>query len=68
MNHPAISFGYIMLAGMIFFCWLGRWVAIRCNWQPEYGILVGAFLGVGYSGYELWKLLRVMNRDDDDQE
>ena len=56
-DNPAISFGTTMAAGFAFFAW-GGW-KLDQHWGSEpLCLLLGVGLAFGFSGYELWKLLR----------
>lgn len=57
-GNPAISFGTTMAAAFGFFGWAGWWLDQKWRSEPLF-LLIGVFLAFGFSGYELWKLLRV---------
>lgn len=50
-----------MLAGMLLFTGLGYWFDKKND--SSWGTLAGMFCGLFYGGYEVWKLLRNLNRD-----
>ena len=57
-GNPAISFGTTMAAAFGFFGWAG-W-RLDQKWSSEpLCLLIGVLLAFAFSGYELWKLLRV---------
>lgn len=60
----AIALGTNLAAGMAVFCLLGYWI------DKRYGgggagpwTLAGMFLGLLYGGYEVWKVVRLIDRD-----
>ena len=62
--QPAIAFGTNFAAGMAFFTLLGYWADRRTGGGTRW-TLVGLFAGLFYGGYELWKVIRDLNRKDD---
>lgn len=58
----ALGLGSQLLAGMVIFTWLGWWVDGKRGGGSAW-TLTGIFLGLLYGGYEVWKLVRVLNRE-----
>lgn len=63
-NIPGISLGINIAVGMALFTIIGNWIDKKLGDQHLW-ILVGMFLGLFYCGYEIWKLIR---QNDHDQE
>lgn len=61
-NIPGISLGINIAVGMVFFTMTGSWIDRKLG-DGHFWTLVGMFLGVFYSGYEIWKLIRQNNND-----
>ena len=72
-NGAALSFGMTFAAGMAVFTVAGWWIDKRRGGGVAF-TLAGVFLGLGYGGYELWKLIRLLqsgqekNGRDEDSE
>lgn len=61
-NIQHVSIGLNIAAGMVVFTCLGFFIDKKVGgvtWT-----LVGVFLGLFYCGYEVWKLMRELNRQD----
>jgi len=67
--QSAIAFGTNFAVGMAVFTLLGYW-ADRWTGGGSVWTLTGLFAGLAYGGYELWKVIRDLNRRNgpDDQE
>ena len=61
---PAVSLGLNMAAGMIVFTAIGYWVDQKLPGNGSAATLTGMFMGLIYCGYEVWKLIRNMNNQD----
>ena len=61
--HPAVGFGSVFAGGMAFFALGGAWLDRKYGTEPWF-LLAGVFMGFIFAGYELWKILRWMNRED----
>jgi len=61
-NIPNITFGINIAAGMALFTIIGNWIDKKLGDQ-HFWIFIGIFLGLFYSGYEIWKLIRQGNND-----
>lgn len=59
--HPGLAFGTNFAGGMAFFCFIGYKIDVKYGTDPLW-IVVGAFLGLGYGAYELWKVIVWINR------
>jgi hypothetical protein len=62
-TQAAIGLGYQMLAAMGFFVGGGYYLDRRYDSEHTFTLL-GVGLAFVYSGYEVWKLVRLMNRED----
>ena len=60
---PALSLGTNLTAGMLLFTFIGHAVDRRLG-EGETFTLVGLFLGLTYGGYEVWKVVRDLQRPD----
>ena len=60
---PAISLGLNMTAGMIMFSFIGHWVDQKRG-GGYIATLIGMFLGLFYCGYEVWKIVRNTQQQD----
>lgn len=60
----ALAFGTNFAAGMAVFAGLGWYIDHRRGGDGQPFALAGIFLGLFYGGYELWKLIRVLQRDE----
>lgn len=58
----ALGLGSQLTAGFVVFTWLGWWVDHRRGEGSAY-TLVGILLAFVYGGYEVWKLIRALNRE-----
>lgn len=66
-KFQAITFGYSFTAGMFVFTMIGY--AIDKKLETGGGwTLAGMFMGLGYGFYELWKLIRMINRAPPEEE
>jgi len=63
-NIPGISLGINIAVGMALFTIIGNWIDKKLGDQHLW-ILVGMFLGLFYCGYEIWKLIRQSDRDEE---
>ena len=54
---PAVSLGLNMTAGMIMFSFIGHWIDEKRG-GGYIATLIGMFLGLFYCGYEVWKIVR----------
>jgi len=64
-NIPGISLGINIAVGMALFTFIGNWIDNKLG-DEHFWILVGMFLGIFYSGYEIWKLIRKSSHDQDE--
>lgn len=55
----ALSFGMTFTAAMVVFPALGWWIDQKRGGGQGFA-LAGIFLGLFYGGYELWKLIRLL--------
>lgn len=58
----ALSLGTQLAAGMIFFAGVGFYVDRRRGGGIAF-TLAGMFAGLGYGAYEVWKVVREINRE-----
>jgi len=65
--HPAIGFGSVFAGGMAFFALGGWWLDGKFGTEP-WLVLCGVFLGFLFGAYELWKIIRWMNRKSESGE
>ena len=63
----ALSLGSNMALGMLFFTFLGMGADQKFHTEQKW-TLTGIFLGLFYCGYEVWKLVRQMNKEEEDKE
>lgn len=67
MQNRAISLGTNLAAGMAVFCLLGYWID---KWRGGNGtgvwMLAGMLMGLVYGGYEVWKVVRMIDADSKD--
>lgn len=61
----ALGFGIQFAVAMGLFSWLGMKMDQRRGGGQAFTLL-GVFLGLGYGGYELWKLIRLLNAETKD--
>jgi len=59
----ALAFGMNFAVGMAGFTLLGYWLDRRRGGGSAC-TLAGVFAGLAYGGYELWKVIRELNRRD----
>jgi hypothetical protein len=62
MQH-AIGLGYQFLAAMLLLVGGGVWLDRRGGGEEVGYTLLGVFLALLYCAYEVWKLVRMMNRE-----
>ncbi len=62
-KYQAVALGYTFAAGMFVFTMLGYYIDKKRGGDGGW-TLVGMFMGLGYGGYELWKLVRQISRQD----
>lgn len=58
----ALGLGSQLTAGFVVFTWLGWWVDHRLGGGSTC-TLIGILLAFVYGGYEVWKLVRALNRE-----
>jgi len=61
----ALMLGLNFATGMAVFCFLGLWA----DHKRGHGIwftLLGMVLGLSYGAYEVWKVVRILNRQADE--
>ena len=58
----ALGLGTQLLAGFVVFTWLGWWLDRRRGGGTAC-TLAGIFMAFAYGGYEVWKLVRALNRE-----
>ena len=67
-NRPAIAhaigLGTQLAAGVAVFTGLGYYIDKKTGGGSGW-TLVGIFLGLFYGGYEVWKVIRELNRDNE---
>lgn len=61
-RNPALSLGYTMTAGMLVFAGLGYWIDQKRG-SDYFWTVCGMFMGLIYSGYEVWKLVRTPRQE-----
>ena len=59
---PLVNLGLSIVAGMIFFSFLGYYIDQKRGGGMA-ATLTGIFLGLFYCGYEIWKAIRQLNRE-----
>jgi len=64
-NISGISLGINIAVGMALFTIIGNWIDKKLGDQHLW-ILVGMFLGLFYCGYEIWKLIRQSDHDQEE--
>ena len=64
-NIPSVTLGINIAAGMALFTFAGNWIDKKLGDQHVW-ILVGIFLGLFYCGYEIWKLIRQSDHDQEE--
>ena len=57
----ALSLGINFAVGMALFCFLGLWADHRVG-HGIWFTLLGMVLGLSYGAYEVWKVIRILNR------
>ena len=57
----ALNLGINFAAGMALFCFLGLWADHRVG-HGIWFTLLGMVLGLSYGAYEVWKVIRILNR------
>ncbi len=60
----ALGLGTQLLAGFVVFTWLGWWLDRRRGGGSAF-TLAGILMAFLYGGYEVWKLVRALNRESD---
>lgn len=63
-NIPGVTLGINIAVGMALFTFTGNWIDSKLGDQ-HFWILIGMFLGLFYGGYEIWKLIRQSNNDQE---
>ncbi len=63
-KYQAVAFGYTFAAGMFVFTMIGYYIDKKRGGDGGW-TLAGMFLGLGYGGYELWKLVRQISMQDE---
>lgn len=63
----ALSLGTQLAAGMVFFAGLGYYADYRRGGGVLFTV-IGMFAGLGYGGYEVWKLVRQLNAEAREEE
>ena len=59
-----LSLGIQLAVGMVFFAGIGAWIDTKRGSGSAF-TLVGIFLGLFYGGYEVWKLIKVLQGDSE---
>ena len=62
-QNPALSLGLNMTAGMIMFSLIGHWIDQKRG-GGYIATLIGMFVGLFYCGYEVWKIVRNSEQQD----
>lgn len=65
--NPAIGFGSSFAAGMLIFSLGGRWIDNKYGHDRLF-TLIGIGLGLLYGAWELWKLIMITGRRDNQKE
>ena len=60
---PALSLGYVITAAMVVLPLAGGWMGARWG-HRDGGVLAGLALGLLYSAYEVWKVVRRVDAGD----
>lgn len=60
----AAQLGYTMLATILLFTGVGYWADKHFKTSDQRWTLTGILFGLGFCGYEVWKLLKEMNQKD----
>jgi hypothetical protein len=63
-SSRAIALGMNLAAGMAVFTFLGYWIDTRRGGGPGPWTLAGMFTGLLYGAYEVWKVVRPLNREN----
>ncbi len=63
----AVGLGSQLAVGMAVFAGLGWWVDRRRGGGVAF-TLAGVFLGLFYSGYEVWKVVRALQQESDEED
>ncbi len=61
----ALTLGLNFAVGMAVFCFLGLWADHRRGHGMIFTLL-GMVLGLAYGAYEVWKVIRILNRQAED--
>jgi hypothetical protein len=61
-NLHYMSVGLNVTAGMFIFFYIGY--VIDQKRGTQFGVPIGILLGLFYCGYEIWKLIRQLNKQD----
>ncbi len=61
---PALALGTNIAAGMVLCSLGGYYLDKKIGNDSSYLTLSGMFLGLFYSGYEVWKVVRNLNQKD----
>ena len=65
---PALSLGTNIAAGMLGLTFAGYYLDRRFGeGEGETFTLIGLFLGLVYSGYEVWKVVRWLQREGEEE-
>ena len=59
----ALMLGTNMVVAVAVFAFLGHWVDSRRG-GGDFWTLVGAVVGLAVAGYEVWKVVRMLNAED----
>lgn len=54
------TLGYQLVAGVLFFCFIGYIVDQKL--KTRYGIVIGVCIGIIYCGYKIWEITRQENK------
>ncbi len=63
----AVGLAANMAAGMLVCTYLGRLIGKKLG-HEDGGTLVGVFLGLFYGGYEVWKVVRILQHEANEDE
>jgi len=63
-NSSAMTIGYTIMAAVFLCAFIGYKIDERIKKGSSTFTLVGLFMGLTFSGYEVWKLIKSKNKED----
>lgn len=64
-NSSAVTIGYTIMAAIFGLTFIGYKIDEKIKRNSSFFTLFGLFLGMVYSGYEVWKLIQRSEKDVD---